>query len=428
VASAHYYLVPVFLLRGPPPRLLLLPLDWFVVVGKEKMLLDPDSSSPLTVSSASSTISSSALSSSAQAPLTRGATTASTSHSTHQGWQNEQQDSSSLPIGMTIAPDPGGVIRRFFRAVVVVAYIFLAAGLFWPLFSLGDNAYGDEVFLALTARATYLPAVAGLTVFILFLNILLDVDYWTGWIVYLGLVLKACVVIGLFLTLLCASTLILAAPVVVYFVVAPLGLYVLKLFVLPGMSNLTLLWWSAISLLIVAIASFIGWGMWVVEGGNFWDSDLQMDYYIRLECVNASVFANASQIQSVLDSIDAQGACEYGSLLCFVVVIVVGGVCSFRSQSSHTFCTQNKTTAHISWLSLLFLASWSLLVSALLFFTVRAHVKFSQGSSKVDPATQIFITVLLICLFGMVCFSSQTLSLLKAALNFIYSNVFLKRM
>jgi len=268
-----------------------------------------------------------------------------------------------------VTSDSGGPVLRFLRGMVVVAYVFVAAGLFWPLFSLGDNGYGDVVYLALSRRATYLPAVAAVTVIVLLLSILLDVDYWPpGGMRVLALLIKLFLYVMLLITALCASTLILAAPLTVYFIVTPLILYAIKSYVLCGMSNLALLWWSAGALLIVAVCSFIGWALWVVQGGNFWDTDLQMDYYIRLQCVNASAFANDSDAAAVLADVDKNDTCEY---------------------------------AHIAWLCMLFLGAWSLLVSALLFFTVRAHVRFKQGGTKMDPAAQIFLTVIMVCLFGM---------------------------
>ena len=260
----------------------------------------------------------------------------------------------------------------YLQCALVVNFVCGAGALFWPLFSMGWYGYGDQVYLDLSSDkvAGFFPALGGFSTAIVLALVLFDVGYWKGAMFWFGRFLTMVAVIGFALTALVCTRYFSGAAIAVYLIFSPALLFLIKAAVLQSMAPLDFFWWVAVALLIVAVVSGVTWVTWVVRDGNWWDTPLKRDYFVRLECTTGAALANLTdaQVSAALDAIELQGDC---------------------------------TAANLEWLSPLVLTVWCLLIGLMLYFAVRAEQIARLNKTRFDAATQLFITVLALGLMGM---------------------------
>lgn len=285
-----------------------------------------------------------------------------------------QQATSQQATSQEVPQDHGPIWLRLLRGMFLVATVLLLGVLYWVLFFMGTFGYGATLYKKLEGYESFFYSCALTSVALLVTLATFDVTYWKGCFYYVGQFMIAVTVTGFLLTGLTFTSRFPAASICVYLVVCPMFLFILKRIVLRGMTNLNFLGWLSASLLLVGGIAAIAWLVWLnyPPTGNWWNDATREEFYKELGCfVECAITpaCNRSDVSPLtLDAIDDAGLCD---------------------------------EAFLMWISPLILAIFSLVLSASLFFIVRAQKNKYHDKSGLDNTTQLFVVFLALILLGM---------------------------
>ncbi|CAK9026573.1 Uncharacterized protein SCF082_LOCUS17562 [Durusdinium trenchii] len=266
---------------------------------------------------------------------------------------------------------------------VIYGMVLGSACLFMFLFSGMKYCKGDEVYLKLTEQYDFAWLAASTAFALTMVMYIADVRYWNGNWRFVGAALLLACLVGYCAAALLAVKEYIVAPLSLFLFGTPVIFLALKRLAFLRMDIVAYLSSLRNAQFIVFLVAFVSWTAWVVADDRYWNVELKIEYYLRMECNVTNTIVETYVFDGGRVDLDA-----------FTDEEVV------EIDNQLVSCTE----AFILWLAPFILAVWSFIFSAVLFFLIRTlnHARAATDKAKaMDPLAQAFLMLVSLGVFGL---------------------------
>mmetsp|Transcript_12454 Transcript_12454/g.14314 ORF Transcript_12454/g.14314 Transcript_12454/m.14314 type:complete len:813 (+) Transcript_12454:168-2606(+) len=259
-----------------------------------------------------------------------------------------------------------------------VLYLALFTRMDTTFFSGTFVGYGDVVFIGLKGKyelGVYCGAGACFGFVILYV---LDIYNWKGTIQGpLGKFLLMCCLVAFFVAVLLVADSYHSAPLIAFMLLSTSSVAFVKRSLFPDVNKLA--WIKAVSggLFFCSIGVGLVWVLWVYYEEKYWDTEVKIEYYDLLECEN--IYPNATFQELLVNETLLEGFISDGE--------------------PFTDCD----AAYVVWAAPLIYFGITIALAITSVFVLRAERKRieSKAAVEVEPMAQVFVTLILLTVFGM---------------------------